>query len=140
MNASRQSNIRKKGAKPRDIRGGGRGGTQIIDMAKVSVRGKILLLKSKETQEGMKHFSCWGRMALRVTTHHIRHAWAHSLFQENSAASEGKIPADCCSLFSSAAHCIFIKCPGKGTVKATFCLSRESCTQPTRRQTWVTTV
>lgn len=99
---------------------------QIREMAKFSVRGKTPLVKSKETWEGMKHFSCWGRMAPRVTTHQIWHAWARSLSQENSAASEGKTRAGCCGLLPSAPPCIFIKYPGSGTVKATFCLSRES--------------
>lgn len=47
---------------------------QILEMAKFSVRGKTPLVKSKETWEGMKHFSCWGRMAPRVSTHRICHA------------------------------------------------------------------
>lgn len=68
-----------------------------------------------------------GRMAPRVTTHCIWHAWARSLFQENSAASEGKTWAGCCTLFPSAPLCIFIKYPGNA-VKATFYLPRASCT------------
>jgi len=73
--------IGKKEARPRDVRGRGEMDNRDGRVFKSSVRGKILLLKSKETQEGMEHFSCWGRMAPRVITHHIPHAWVHSPFQ-----------------------------------------------------------